>query len=87
MLVYLCWLVIIELEKLNLRLAHQKRKISLSQSAKAHFYKDHDIRFGARHLARKMRTELEPILAVYFLQHPEQTELQLDYRDMQFSIQ
>lgn len=80
-------LVEIELEKLNLRLAHQKRKISLSQSAKAHFYKDHDIRFGARHLARKMRTELEPILAIYFLQHPEQTELLLDYRDKQFTIQ
>ncbi|WP_180024935.1 AAA family ATPase [Acinetobacter sp. YH1901134] len=71
-------LVEIELEKLNQRLQHQKRSIKLTDAAKAHFYQNHDIRYGARHLARKMRVELEPILAVYFLNHPEQTKIHLD---------
>ncbi|WP_406741494.1 AAA family ATPase [Acinetobacter lanii] len=73
-------LVEIELEKLNQRLQHQKRTVHLTDAAKAHFYQGHDIRYGARHLARKMRTELEPILAVYFLQQPEQTDLYIDFQ-------
>lgn len=71
-------LVDIELEKLNLRLQHQKRSVTLTATAKAHFYQGHDIRYGARHLGRKMRTELEPILALYFLTHPEHMSLTLD---------
>ena len=71
-------LVDIELEKLNLRLQHQKRSVTLTDAAKAHFYQGHDIRYGARHLGRKMRTELEPILALYFLNSPEQMSLKLD---------
>ena len=79
-------LVDIELEKLNIRLQHQKRQVHLSDLAKAYFYQGHDIRFGARHLARKMRTELEPIIAIYFLKHPDQLHLKLDYKDDQLSI-
>ncbi|AWL27804.1 ATP-dependent Clp protease ATP-binding subunit [Acinetobacter defluvii] len=71
-------LVEIELAKLNQRLQHQKRSVMLTESAKAYFYQKHDIRFGARHLARKMRTELEPILAIYFLKHPEKMILNID---------
>lgn len=80
-------LVEIELAKLNQRLQHQKRTVHLTDAAKAYFYQGHDIRFGARHLARKMRTELEPIIAVYFLQHPEQTRLDLDCHDQQLCVQ
>ena len=79
-------LVDIELEKLNIRLQHQKRQVHLSDLAKAYFYQGHDIRFGARHLARKMRTELEPIIAIYFLKHPDQLHLKLDYKDGQLTI-
>ncbi|WP_353143956.1 AAA family ATPase [Acinetobacter pragensis] len=79
-------LVEIELEKLNQRLRHQKRSLSLTESAKAHFCQDHDIRYGARHLARKMRTELEPILAVYFLNHPDQQHLQIDASEGALSL-
>lgn len=79
-------LVEIELEKLNQRLSHQKRSVILTDSAKAHFYKDHDIRFGARHLARKIRTELEPILAVYFLQNSDSIDIELDYLENQLVI-
>ncbi|CAB1207727.1 AAA family ATPase [Acinetobacter bouvetii] len=71
-------LVAIELDKLNQRLQHQQRSVILTDAAQAHFYQGHDIRFGARHLARKMRTELEPILAVYFLSYPEKSTICLD---------
>ena len=79
-------LVEIELEKLNKRLQHQNRTLHLTQSAKAYFYQDHDIRYGARHLARKIRTELEPILAIYFLNHPEKNHLELDHQNGSFKI-
>lgn len=72
-------LVEIELAKLNQRLQHQKRTVHLTDIAKAHFYQDHDIRFGARHLARKIRTELEPVLALYFLQNPTASKIEIDY--------
>ena len=74
-------LVEIELTKLNQRLQHQKRQVHLTDAAKAYFYQDHDIRYGARHLGRKIRTELEPVLALYFLQHPDVFELHLDYQN------
>lgn len=80
-------LVEIELEKLNKRLQHQKRQVQLTDAAKACFYQGHDIRYGARHLGRRMRTELEPILALYFLSHPEQLSLCLDCQDQQLLIQ
>lgn len=80
-------LVEIELEKLNKRLQHQKRQVQLTDAAKAYFYQGHDIRYGARHLGRRMRTELEPILALYFLSHPEQLSLCLDCQDQQLLIQ
>lgn len=80
-------LVEIELNKLNQRLKHQKRSIQLTDAAKAFFYQGHDIRYGARHLARKIRTELEPILAIHFLNHPEQRHLLLDYINQKWQIQ
>lgn len=80
-------LVEIELDKLNQRLQHQKRQIHLTDAAKAHFYQGHDIRYGARHLGRKIRTELEPILALYFLKYPEQLQLHLDCIDGQLLVQ
>lgn len=80
-------LVQIELDKLNQRLKIQKRQVSLTSAAQAYFYQNHDIRYGARHLARKIRTELEPILAIYFLNHPDQSHLTLDYQQEKFQIQ
>lgn len=80
-------LVDIELCKLNQRLQHQKRTVNLTDNAKAYFYTGHDIRYGARHLARKIRTELEPVLAMHFLNHPHQTKLLLDYVEHNWQIQ
>ena len=79
-------LVEIELAKLNQRLQHQKRQVQLTAAAKAYFYQGHDIRYGARHLGRKLRTELEPVLALYFLNHPEQLNLHLDYQANHFKV-
>jgi ATP-dependent Clp protease ATP-binding subunit ClpA len=79
-------LVEIELAKLNQRLQHQKRQVILTDAAKTYFYQGHDIRYGARHLGRKIRTELEPVLALYFLEHPEIFELQLDYQNGHFKV-
>lgn len=79
-------LVNIELEKLNLRLQHQKRQVKLSDAAKKYFYQGHDIRFGARHLARKMRTELEPLIAIFFLNYPDQYLLNIGYENNQLVI-
>lgn len=76
----------IELHKLNLRLQHQKRSVYLTAAAKAQFYQNHDIRYGARHLARKIRVELEPILAVYFLNYPEKNSLQLDFQNQKLMV-
>lgn len=56
-------LLTIELAKLNTRL--QRRGISVDADASARNYlcSQYDKRFGARDLARRMRTELEPALA------------------------
>src|SRR5690606_14653896 len=79
-------LVEIELDKLNKRLQHQQRSVHLSAAAKAYFYQRHDIRYGARHLGRQMRTELDAILALYFLNQPEQFILHLDCVDRQLMV-
>lgn len=53
----------IEMAKLTQRLARQGRRLRLSPSARAHLCSAHDSRFGARDLARTLRTQLEPVLA------------------------
>lgn len=65
----------IELGKLNQRLAKQGRHVRLDESARAWLCREHDTRFGARALARRVRTELEPLVAVWVLDKPEQVEL------------
>ncbi|WOE31111.1 MULTISPECIES: AAA family ATPase [unclassified Acinetobacter] len=79
-------LVNIELNKLNQRLMLQKRHIDLSETAKAYFSHQHDIRYGARHLTRKIRVELEPLLAMYFLKHPQQSHCYIDCKNQQLII-
>ena len=49
--------------------------MQFTAAVKAYFYEGHDIRYDARHLGAKIRTELEPILALYFLSHPEKSEM------------
>lgn len=65
----------IELDKLGQRLARQGRSLHLEPSARAWLCREHDIRFGARALARRIRTELEPALAEYLLVAPGSRQL------------
>lgn len=53
----------IEIAKLAHRLARQGRRLALSPAARSHLCSAHDSRFGARDLARTLRTQLEPVLA------------------------
>ena len=61
-------LMAVELGKLNQRLAAQQRSLALDDLAKAWLCRQHDARFGARALARRLRVELEPALAECLLQ-------------------
>ena len=60
--------------------------MQFTAAVKAYFYEGHDIRYGARHLGPKIRTELESILALYFLSHPEKSEMCLDYSADQLNL-
>lgn len=68
-------LLSIELDKLNQRLGRQGRSLQVEQSARAWLRREHDIRFGARALARRIRTELEPAIAERLLAEPTATRL------------
>lgn len=69
----------IELDKLGQRLARQGRSLHLEPSARAWLCREHDVRFGARALARRIRTELEPALAEYLLLAPGSRQLWCRY--------
>jgi len=60
----------VELGKLNQRLAAQHRSLVLDESARAWLCRDHDVRFGARALGRRLRVELEPAIAECVLRDP-----------------
>ncbi|MFK4074103.1 AAA family ATPase [Ectopseudomonas khazarica] len=68
-------LLVIELDKLDQRLARQGRSLHLEPSARAWLCREHDVRFGARALARRIRTELEPVIADCLLADPSTTRL------------
>ncbi|WP_404483124.1 AAA family ATPase [Pseudomonas sp. HT11] len=60
----------VELEKLNQRLAAHQRSLSMDASARAWLCRQHDARFGARALGRRVRVELEPAIAECLLRDP-----------------
>jgi len=59
-------LLTVELAKLNKRLAKYQTSVLLDDTARQFLLGDHDKRFGARNLARKLRSNLEPALAKVF---------------------
>ena len=63
----------IELAQLQQRLARRDATLTLDNSARAWLQQHHDPAYGARHLARRLRTHLEPPLARALLEHPDQT--------------
>lgn len=72
---WLLALLEIELDKLNQRLAKQGRALLLDESAQELLCREHDRRFGARALARRVRTELEPAVADCLLANPSLVRL------------
>jgi len=71
----------IELDKLSQRLGRQGRSLQVDQSARAWLCREHDIRFGARALARRIRTELEPAIAERLLVQPDLLRLSCTAKD------
>lgn len=65
----------IELDKLNRRLNQQHHALSLDDAASAWLCRNHDPRFGARALARRVRVELEPAIAECLLTYPHVTQM------------
>lgn len=68
-------LLAIELDKLNQRLGRQGKSLELHDSARAFLTRDHDPRFGARDLVRRLRRLLEPAVADCLLAQPTAVRL------------
>lgn len=71
----------IELTKLNQRLGRQGRSLWLEESAVEWVCRAHDTRYGARALARRLRTELEPAIADCLLADPAAIRLRAQADD------
>jgi ATP-dependent Clp protease ATP-binding subunit ClpA len=70
----------VELGKLNQRLAAQQRWLSVDEPARAWLCRQHDARFGARALGRRLRVELEPAIAECVLRDPTVQGMQVALR-------
>jgi ATP-dependent Clp protease ATP-binding subunit ClpA len=62
----------VELDKLNQRLAVHQRSLIVDAQARAWLCRQHDVRFGARALGRRLRVELEPAIAECLLHNDAQ---------------
>lgn len=76
----------VELEKLNQRLAAHQRSLSVDASARAWLCRQHDARFGARALGRRVRVELEPAIAVCLLRDPAVQGMRVTVRGEQLDV-
>ena len=76
----------VELEKLNQRLAAHQRSLSVDASARAWLCRQHDARFGARALGRRVRVELEPAIAEYLLRDPAVQGMRVTVRGEQLDV-
>lgn len=65
----------IELDKLNQRLGQHRRALVLDDAASTWLCRNHDPRFGARALTRRVRVELEPAIAECLLVYPQATQM------------
>lgn len=78
-------LINIELNKINQRLSRQGRRIALDAEAIKQLVRGYDGRYGARHLVRQMRTQLEPVIAAAILQQPDIDYISIAYRHGQYA--
>jgi ATP-dependent Clp protease ATP-binding subunit ClpA len=80
-------LIEIELKKLNSRLAKQGRNVALHSSVIRYLSTGYDLRFGARDLARKFRTQLEPALATFVINNPMSLSLSVSVSRQHFIVE
>lgn len=73
-------ILMLEIEKLNERLGKQGRRIVVESSAMHYLANAYDQHYGARGLARRIRTWVEPILAQHFMSHPMHRTVELHYQ-------
>ncbi|WP_439862477.1 AAA family ATPase [Pseudomonas antarctica] len=76
----------VELAKLNQRLALQRRSLTLDERAKAWLCHQHDARFGARALSRRLRVELEPAIAECLLREPAVQAMRATVREQHLQV-
>ena len=76
----------IELAKLNQRLARRGVRLELDAAAERLLCRGQDARFGARDLVRRLRRELEPLLAEALLAQPGLEQLQVVGVDGQLQV-
>ena len=76
----------IELAKLNQRLARRGVQVELDAAAERLLCRGQDARFGARDLVRRLRRELEPLLAEALLAQPGLAQLQVVGVDGQLQV-
>lgn len=63
----------IELTKLNKRLSKRNAQLNIDEGAERYLLQYYDQRYGARGLARRLRVELEPLLARAIIDYPKHT--------------
>jgi ATP-dependent Clp protease ATP-binding subunit ClpA len=71
-------LVDLELDKLNKRLHQRYTSVEINAEVRKYLSEAYDARYGARDIARRIRTELEPRLAESMLKEPEQYEFEAE---------
>lgn len=76
----------VELAKLNARLAMQNRSLTLDTAARSWLCRQHDARFGARALGRRLRVELEPAIADCLLLDPAPGGLRATVREGELRV-
>lgn len=80
-------LLTLELARLNRRLGRQGRLLYLDESARAWLCREYDARFGARDLARRLRTGLEPAVADFLLAEPASQRLLARYEQGRLRVE
>ncbi len=68
----------LELDKLNRRLHARCASVKINADVRKFLRGTYDARYGARDIARRIRTELEPELAESMLKEPEQYEFEAE---------
>ncbi|NWE18984.1 AAA family ATPase [Pseudomonas sp. P7548] len=76
----------VELGKLNGRLAAHQRWLEVDEPARAWLCRQHDARFGARALGRRLRVELQPAIAECVLHDPGVQGMRATLRDEQLHV-